>query len=280
MNAKKYKILKSFRVRAYQKHPHLRISLNKTSNQQKKTIALPDIAQMKPLVEKNMQKRINKFTEKALKIWWLDRNGIDGKAINDKKHLARGYRLFFDNHVENLLATENANGFYINATCRAEQYKKKTYTIWLVLNKNGEKITHAICNCDFSRGDEQNATCKHVSAVAYNVEHAVKNGSTHASPSCTSLPQQWGRPPSNHSLSPMPAWQVEYVNAEFGKQGKKSICSIDPYDPRPPHMQTTTRSEIDTLLNGLKKIDTDCALLQVAQLEPLNRKIAESEQID
>ena len=132
----------------------------------------------------------------------------------------------------------------------------------LTLEKNTADITNAKCTCPAGQGPF--GSCKHLSALCYALEDYVKlrdiamEAGEH---SCTSLLQKWNQP-RKRRLDSKKVQDIDFSSLPHGKDAPTRI-HYKSYDPRPPSMQKTTKTELEELTEQLNTLATSCGFLHL-----------------
>ena len=132
----------------------------------------------------------------------------------------------------------------------------------LTLEKNTADITNAKCTCPAGQGPF--GSCKHLSALCYALEDYVKLRDIAmevGEHSCTSLLQKWNQP-RKRRLDSKKVQNTDFSSLPNGKDAPTRI-HYKSYDPRPPSMQKTTKTELEELTEQLNTLATSCGFLHL-----------------
>ncbi|XP_069678760.1 uncharacterized protein [Periplaneta americana] len=117
---------------------------------------------------------------------------INGCSVSNYRSLCdSGYRLFNDRFINFIKCYVNSSAVFIISQVKSEYTKNKKYEVKLVLNKSSI-ISGADCECVAGAGPK--ASCKHIAALCYALEHFSKSGEIKCSQTCTQVLQTFHRP--------------------------------------------------------------------------------------
>ncbi|XP_069681284.1 uncharacterized protein [Periplaneta americana] len=146
---------------------------------------------------------------------------IDGAPVSNYRSLCdAGYRLFIEKFVMYIKCCLGSSGVFISSCVKSEYTKHKTYGIKLMLGTSGE-ILGAECGCVAGAGPK--ASCKHIAAVSYALEHFSKSGVITCFETCTQSLQTFHQPPSK-CLKPSSPMKVE--NLPLGQVYQESCREV------------------------------------------------------
>jgi len=212
------------------------------------------------------------FTIEYVLQYFIYRKECDGLERQDWKNFkSGGYKLFKEEHVQKACASNAASLVYVKATCLPEMKKDRTYSLVLALNKTTADVTNAQCACPAGQGPF--GSCKHLAALCYALEDYVKLRAIileAGEDSCTSLLQKWNQP-RKRRLDSKKVEGIDFCSLPYGKN-TITRTHYEPYDPRPPSMQKTTKTELEEFTQQLNTLPTSCGFLhflsQPSEAEP------------
>ena len=200
------------------------------------------------------------FTMATIIHYFVTRIACDGKSTNDFKNLEKkSYPLFLDGHVQNITVSSGDKSTIYRANCLPEMKKNVIYNIHLTQNTLSGDIESGTCGCPAG------LSCKHIGALCYALEEFHRLGQTKDYTACTSKLQEWNQP-RKRILDPQPVTDIKFVKMEPGKLKREPLKHE--YDPRPPHLQTTSPEELQSLKDELVCTGRSCGFLYVMPSSP------------
>ena len=206
---------------------------------------------------------IPEFTIENVLQYFIYRKERDGLERQDWKNFkSGGYNLYKEGHVQKVYASISTNVVDVKGICLPEMKKDRTYPLVLTLDKMTADVTNAKCSCPAGQGPS--GSCKHLAALCYALEDYVKLRAIimeAGENSCTSLLQKWNQP-RKRRLDSKKVEDIDFSSLPHGKDAPTRI-HYKSYDPRPPSMRKTTKTELEELTQQLSTLTMSCGFLHL-----------------
>ena len=173
------------------------------------------------------------FSVAAIVRYFIVRQASDGLPCDDTRNLDESYGLYARKYVREgeISAQDDGKTLFVRMKCRATMKTNVRYSLKSAFRRSdvGEPMSLLTAECTCPAGVAP-ATCKHVGAMCYGMEHLCREGVFEGVTSCTDQLQHWNKPPSTRAVADM-----QFTKLEFGKHkqtGKRAA-----YDCRPESMR-------------------------------------------
>ena len=214
-------------------------------------VAFPETG-WKKLVDETPQSLNLGFNFGSLCIYFDARKESDGLPSENLRSVSRRsiglYRAKYCRDVE-VARIDGSGDVFLTGYCKAEMKTRERYHIKMRLAASGfssdgkiDDLKFASCQCKAGRG--QTASCKHIAAFCFGLDHFTRRSVFEGVTSCTSDLQRWNAPPAKRQCS-----DITFTAAAFGKTCEPSTRSS--CDPRPVALRTVDPKAEQTKLASL-----------------------------
>lgn len=114
-------------------------------------------------------------------------------------------------------AQEDGRKIFVRMKCRATMKLNVRYSLRGLFQRSslGDPLNLVSADCSCPAGQAP-ATCKHVGAMCYGVEHLCRAGVFEGVTSCTEQLQRWNAPPSTRAVTDMQFNRLQFGKAQRG----------------------------------------------------------------
>ena len=218
------------------------------------------------------------FTTENVLQYFIYRKENDGLERQDWKNFNfGGFKLFKEGHIQKIYVCDSTTSVYVKATCLPEMKKDRAYSLFVTIEKSSVNVSSAKCNCPAGKGPH--GSCKHLAALCFAIEDFVKTRNIalqQGKEACTSVLQKWNQP-RKRRLESRKVEDITFSSLPYEKTAN-SRFHYKSYDPRPPKMRKTSKTDLEEFAQQLEDLPTSCGFLQllsraVSQVDKTNRAL-------
>ena len=188
------------------------------------------------------------FTTENVLQYFIYRKENDGLERQDCKNFNfGGFKLFICDSITSV---------YVKAICLPEM-KDRAYSLFVTIKKSSVNVSSAKCNCPAGKGPH--GSYKHLAALCFAIEDFIKTQNIalqQGEEACTSALQKWNQP-RKRRLESKKLEDITFSSLPYEKTAN-SRFHYKSYDPRPPRMRKTSKTDLEEFAQRLENLPTSC----------------------